>query len=134
MATGIFFVALEDLKQQADEFGLKGKDRIKFLKEEWQKIQDAKLEKERFEREERRFEIEAEQKRIESAAEEKRLERKIEKKRFEKSWRLSCIGVGDRGAGGAIALPFVKFGTVASKIRATQNIFWAVFDHTKTVV
>ena len=38
------------------------------------------------------------------------------------------IGVGDRGAGGAIALPFVKFGSVASKIRATENIFRAVFD------
>ena len=42
---------------------------------------------------------------------------------------LENIGVGDMGAGGAIALPFVKFGTVASKIRATQNIFRAVFDH-----
>ena len=41
------------------------------------------------------------------------------------------IGVGDRGARGAIALPFVKFGTVASKIRATQNIFRAVFDSLK---
>ena len=41
------------------------------------------------------------------------------------------IGVGDRGQGGAITLPFVKFGSVASKIRATQNIFRAVFDSLK---
>ena len=41
------------------------------------------------------------------------------------------IGVGDRGAGGAIALPIVKFGSVESKIRATQNIFRAVVDSLK---
>ena len=66
MATGIFSVTLEDLKQQADEFGLQRKDRTKFLKEEWRKILDAKLEKERFEREaeERRSEKEAEQLRL----------------------------------------------------------------------
>ena len=56
MATGIFSVTLEDLKQQTDEFGLEGKNRKKFLKEEWRKIQDANLEKERFEMEERRLE------------------------------------------------------------------------------
>ena len=50
----IFFVALKDLKQQADEFGLEGKDRTKFLKREWRKKQDAKLEKERFKRKEKR--------------------------------------------------------------------------------
>ena len=84
MATGIFSVTLEYLKQQASEFGLEGKDRTKFLKEEWRKIQDAKLKKERFEREERRLEKEAEQKRLK--AKEKRLEkkRKMEEKQFEK--------------------------------------------------
>ena len=51
MVAGIFFVMLEDLKQQADEFGTEGKDRTKFLKEEWRKIQDAKLEKKGFESE-----------------------------------------------------------------------------------
>ena len=51
MATGIFSVKLKHLKQQADEFSLEGKDRTKFLKEEWWKLLDAKLEKERFERE-----------------------------------------------------------------------------------
>ena len=59
MATGIFSVTLEDWKQQVDELGLEGKNRTKFLKEEWRKIQDAKLEKKRFEREERRLEKEA---------------------------------------------------------------------------
>ena len=38
---------LEDFKTQADEFCSDGKDRMKCLKEEWQKIQDDKLEKER---------------------------------------------------------------------------------------
>ena len=38
------------------------------------------------------------------------------------------IGVGDRGGDRP---PFVKFGSVASKIRATQNIFRAVFDSLK---
>ena len=75
MAAGIFSVTLEDLKQQADEFGLEGKDRTKFLKEEWPKVQDAKLEKERFERE-------AEQKRLEreKEMEERRFERELEAK------------------------------------------------------
>ena len=57
MATGIFSVALEYLKQLANEFGLEGKDRTKFLNEECRKIKDAKLEKEG-------FEIKAEQKTI----------------------------------------------------------------------
>ena len=74
-----FSVTLEDLKQQADEFGLEGKD---FLKEKWRKIQDAKLEKERFERKEKRLEKEAEQKGLEP--EEKRFEKKIEEKTIRK--------------------------------------------------
>ena len=73
VATGIFSVTLEDSKQQADEFGLEGKDRTKFLKE-WWKMEDAKLEKEC-------FKMEAEQKHLESA-EEKQLEREMEEKRF----------------------------------------------------
>ena len=56
MATGIFSVMLKDLMQQADEFGMERKDRTKFLKEEWLKVQNAKLEKERFERKEKRLE------------------------------------------------------------------------------
>ena len=61
-------------------FGLQRKDRTKFLKEEWRKILDAKLEKERFEREaeERRSEKEAEQLRLKK--EEKRLEKRWKKK------------------------------------------------------
>ena len=43
MATEILSVIMEDLKQQADDFGLEGKEKTKFLREEWQKIQDAKL-------------------------------------------------------------------------------------------
>ena len=86
MATGIFSVTLEDLKQQADQFGLEGKERTKFLKEEWRKIQDVKLEKKRFERDKKRLEKEADQKRLQRKreAEEKRLEREIEEKRVEK--------------------------------------------------
>ena len=56
-----FSVTLEDLKQQANEFDLEGKDRTKFLKEERRKTQDAKLEKERFERKEKRMEKEVNQ-------------------------------------------------------------------------
>ena len=48
MATGIFSVTLEDLKQQADEFGLEGKDRTKFLNKKLRKIKDAKLAMENF--------------------------------------------------------------------------------------
>ena len=66
-----FFVTLKHLKQQTDEFGLKGKGRTKFLKEERRKIQDAKLEKEC-------FELEAEQKQLKSEADEKRLQRERE--------------------------------------------------------
>ena len=33
--------------------------------------------------------------------------------------------------GGVIAHPFVKFGSVPSKIWATQNVFRAVFDSLK---
>ena len=65
---------LADLKQQADEFGLEGKDRTKFLKAEWRKIKDAKLEKERFEKEAEQNRFEAEQKRLE--VEEKRMQKK----------------------------------------------------------
>ena len=50
MACEIFSVTLEDLKQQANEFDLEGKDRTKFLKKEWWKTQDAKLEKKRLEK------------------------------------------------------------------------------------
>ena len=65
MAKRILSVTLQDLKKQADEFGLKGRDRTKFLKGEWQKIQDAKLKKKCFKRE-------AEQKQIKLEAVEKR--------------------------------------------------------------
>ena len=53
MATGILSVPLEELKKQADEFGLERKDRTKFLKKESKKIQHAKsaMKKARFERE-----------------------------------------------------------------------------------
>ena len=98
MATGIFFVTLEDLKQQANKFELRAKDRTKFPKE-WRKIQDAKLEKESFEMKEnqKRLESEAEQKRLELEAEQKRLEseerrmkkeREMEKKRFNRETKL----------------------------------------------
>ena len=60
MATGIFPVTLEDLKQQADELGLEVSKKKNDVK-----IQDAKLEKERFESRERRLEKKAEQKRTE---------------------------------------------------------------------
>ena len=83
-ATGSFSVTLENLKQQADEFGLEGKDRTKFLKQEWRKIQDAKLEKEHFEREERLLEKQAAQIRFEVEATEKRLQREVEEKRLER--------------------------------------------------
>ena len=70
MAIGIFSATLENLKQRANVFELEGKNRLKFLKKKWRRIQDVKLEKERFERE-------AEQKRLESTAEEKRLEKEM---------------------------------------------------------
>ena len=42
---------------------------------------------------------------------------------------------GDRGGGGGgIALPFLKFGSVESKILATQNNFRAGFDSLKIFV
>ena len=45
------------------------------------------------------------------------------------------IGIGDRGGGGGvIALPFLKFGSVVSKIWATQNIFRAGCDSLKIFV
>ena len=53
MDTRIFVVSLEDLNQLATGFGLEGRDRAKFSNEEWQWIQDAKLEKEHFKRKER---------------------------------------------------------------------------------
>ena len=81
MDTGVFSVTLEDSKQKADEFGLEGKDRTKFLKEERRKIQDAKLEKERFEREAE------EQKRLEM--EEKQFEKEMEEKRSGALKRIS---------------------------------------------
>ena len=67
-------------------FGLK--NRTKSLREEWKIIQDAKLEKERFEMEaeQKQLESEAEQKQLKSEAEEKRLreKREAEEKRLEK--------------------------------------------------
>ena len=51
MATGIFSLTLEDSKQQADEFGLEGKNKTKSLREKWRRIRNAKLEKEFFEME-----------------------------------------------------------------------------------
>ena len=93
-----FSVTLEDLKLQADEFGLEGKDSMKFLKEEWWKIQDAKLGKERFEMaaEQKRLELEATEKRLQRERKteekllleremgEKRLQREMEEKRLER--------------------------------------------------
>ena len=49
-------------------------------------------------------------------------------------YMIQGIGVGDRGAGGAIALPFVKFGSIASKIWVTQYMFRAVFDSLKILL
>ena len=69
MAPGIFSVTLEDFKQQADEFGVEAKGRTKFLKEEWRKLQDANLEKERFDMKEKRLEREMEEKQLESERE-----------------------------------------------------------------
>ena len=65
---------------------MKGTDRTKFLKEGWRKIQDSKLEKERFEKEQKRLKSEAEKKRLEKEREmeEKRLEREMEEKRLER--------------------------------------------------
>ena len=48
MATGIFSVRLEDLNQQEDELGLEKKNGMKVLKKKWQRIHNAKLEKEPF--------------------------------------------------------------------------------------
>ena len=61
-----FFMALaggsltfEELKKQAQDIGLEGKERTKFLTEGWRKIQDAAAEKERIAAEERKLAAEA---------------------------------------------------------------------------
>ena len=81
MATGIFFVTSEDLKQWADDFGLERKERTKFSREEWRRNEDAKLEK-------NHFEMEAEQKQLKSEAKQKRFESEVVKKRREKERKM----------------------------------------------
>ena len=45
MATKSGFIALEDLKRQAEEIGLEGKEKTKFLTQGWKMIQENEVRK-----------------------------------------------------------------------------------------
>ena len=82
------------MKEQADadEFDLEGKNKTKFLGEEWQRTQNAKLEKECFEREaeQKRLDLETTEKRLRNKreAEERRLEKEMEENRSVRETKL----------------------------------------------
>ena len=83
MATGIMSFTLEELKRQANEMGLEGKEKTKFLREEWRRLQDAAL---------KRWERQPIKKRGALSGEEKdrEMERKKKREAEKEERRLSC--------------------------------------------
>ena len=90
MATGSGFVTLEDLKRQAEEIGLEGKEK-KFLTQGWKMIQEnevrkLKLAAEAKERklaaEERKLAVEAEERKLAAEAEERKLAAEAEERKL----------------------------------------------------
>ena len=63
MAAEILSFTLEDLKRQAEEFGLEGKEKAKFLRDEWRRIVDLQVAEKAAEREAMREAAEREAKR-----------------------------------------------------------------------
>ena len=71
MATKSGFIALEDLKRQAEEIGLDGKEKTKFLTQGWKMIQENEVRKLKMaaEAEERKLAVETEERKLKLAAE-----------------------------------------------------------------
>ena len=87
MATESKFITLEDLKRQAEEIGLEGKERTKFLIQGWKMIQENEVRKLKLaaEAEKRKLAAEAEERKLAAKAEERKLaaeaaEREAERK------------------------------------------------------
>ena len=66
MATESEFITLEDLKRQADEIGVDGKEKTKFLTQGWKMIQENEVWKLKLaaEAEERKLVAEAEERKL----------------------------------------------------------------------
>ena len=73
MASGSGSFTLEELKRQAEEIGLEGKEKTKFLTEGWRRVQEQEAAERAAERER-----EAEKERLEREAEKERLEREAQ--------------------------------------------------------
>ena len=82
MVTESWFITLENLKRQAEEIGLEGKKKTKFLTQEWIMIQEnelrklklaAKTEKRKLAAEERKLAAESEERKLAAEAEERKL-------------------------------------------------------------
>ena len=89
MATESALLTLEDLKRQAEEIGLEGKEKTKFLTQGWKMIQENEVRKLKSaaETEERKLAAEAEEKKLAAEVAEREAERKhkleMEKLRLE---------------------------------------------------
>ena len=84
METESGFVTLEDLKRQAEEIGLEGKEKTKFLTQGWKMIQDNEVRKLKLaaEAEERKLAAEAEERKLAAEAEERKLAAQAEERKL----------------------------------------------------
>ena len=75
MATESGFIALKDLKRQAEEIGLEGKEKTKFFTQGWKMIQEIEVRKLKLaaEAEERKLTAEAEKRKLAAETEEREL-------------------------------------------------------------
>ena len=82
MATESGFITLEDLKREAEEIGLEGKEKTKFLTKGWKMIQEnevrklklaAEAEKKKLAAEKRKLAAEVEERKLAAEAEERKL-------------------------------------------------------------
>ena len=71
MATESGFITLEDLKRQAEEIGLQGREKTKFLTQGWKMIQENEVRKLKMEAEaeERKYAAETEERKLKLASE-----------------------------------------------------------------
>ena len=90
MATESGFLTLEDLKRQANEIGLEGKEKTKFLTQGWKMIQENEVRKLKLaaEAEEWKLASEAEERKLTAEAEERKLAAEAAEREAERKHKL----------------------------------------------
>ena len=82
MATESGFITLEGLKWQAEEIGLEGKEKTKFLTQEWKMIQEDELRKLKLAAEAEKRKLAAEERKLAAEAEERKLAAETEERKL----------------------------------------------------